>query len=466
MVIQLQPEDELNTIIHRIQEAPASPVTLVVPSEGAVLRDPLTWQMVAEYARRAGKQLLVQAEDPAVGDLVRRAGLDVLAGPSQAAAGEEEDSGARGPVRRAVDVLAVLLLAAAACLTLVYFAVPKVTVIVTPAVQPVERVLLFPLDALAAAQPVEAEFALTRRTAATGRKVLGTARAVGEVVLINQGREQVLVPRGTIVSTASDTLFQITADVTVPGITAQYFMGIPVGIQAGQAVAPIEAVLPGSGGNVAAGRVERIAGFDLDVRNPEPTRGGQDTVLQASTAEDVERARQLVERGAEQEVLSRLREKLESSSSSLLVDTVQVGLEWAEATPVGEETHEVLATAQVKGRGYALNTDKFASAVELALQEVLPPGWTVVPHTVRHSAPEVLSTDDGPMLQVMAAAASRALVSPGEVAPLLVGAAVSDLERIAEAIPAAARLEVRGYEGEYLPRLKRWLQIEVEEPTL
>lgn len=46
MTIWLQPEDELNTIIHRIQATSDAEVTLVVPGEGGVLRDPVAWGLL------------------------------------------------------------------------------------------------------------------------------------------------------------------------------------------------------------------------------------------------------------------------------------------------------------------------------------------------------------------------------------------------------------------------------------
>ena len=202
-------------------------------------------------------------------------------------------------MRRLVERLSVVLLIAAACLGIIYLTLPKVTLVITPAVEPFTHVINFPLNDLAAADTVEKQVTLTRGTSATGRQTVGVAKAVGEIVLINQSEDSIIVPQGTIVTTGSGTPFQITADVEVPGLTTQYFMGIPVGLQAGQAAASIEALTAGTIGNVAEGRIEKIVGFDLEVRNPEPTRGGADTVLQVAVSDDLKRARQMVERDAE-----------------------------------------------------------------------------------------------------------------------------------------------------------------------
>ncbi|KLU40275.1 MAG: hypothetical protein AA931_01240 [Peptococcaceae bacterium 1109] len=466
MTIWLQPEDELNTIIHRIQATSDAEVTLVVPGEGGVLRDPVAWGTVAQYAERFGKQVMVDTEDPVVRELVLKAGLSVAGEELAAAAGEKEDHDKASRTRTMVERLSVVLLIAAACLALIYFALPKVTLIVTPAVAPFQHVLNFPLAGLEAAQALEVELTLVRRTPATGQKVLGTAHAVGEVVLINQKAESVLVPRGTVVSTASETPFQITTDVEVPGVETQYFMGIPVGIQAGQAVAPIKAVAPGSAGNVAEGRVVYIAGFDLDVRNPEPTRGGADTVLQVSSEDDLARARHMVERDAEQAILSKLSEELTGSPYKLLSGTLEIELEWEGHTPLGEETEDVFAAAKVRGRGYALDEEQLAREVEQGLAAVLPPDHILLPHTLQLGDVELGMASTGPFLQLTVEGTSRAVVRAEEVADRIAGSAVADLGSIAEDMPAVGALHVVDYAGEYLPRLKRWLSIEVQEPVL
>ena len=96
-----------------------------------------------------------------------------------------------------------------------------------------------------------------------------------------------------------------------------------------------------------------IAGFDLDVRNPEPTRGGADTVLQVSSEDDLAEVRHMVERDAEQAILSKLSEELTGSPYKLLSGTLEIELEWEYHTPLGEETEDVFAAAKVRGRGYA-----------------------------------------------------------------------------------------------------------------
>ncbi len=465
MIIHIQPGDELNTIIHRIQAASQEQITLVVTEDWGLMRDPVVWRTIAQYAQRLDTQILVDTHDLVVSSQARAAGLEVS--PADLSAAAEDDALGENQSdknRRMIERLSVLLLIAAATLGLVYMAMPKVTLVVTPAVVSFQHSLTFPLAGFSAAEAVETEVTITRRTAATGRQVLGISKAVGEVVLINQSEESVTVPRGTIVTTASDTPFLIAADVHVPGVTTQYFMGIPVGMQAGQAAAPIEALVPGSSGNVAEGRIVRIVGFDLDVRNPEPTRGGADTVLQVAAEADLGRARQMVERDADQEVREALARQLAGSGKRLLEETLQVQIAWDGQTPSGEETGEVFATAKVKGKGYSLDEEKLRAEVEAALAKLMSASHVLIPHTIDYRTVAIGGGAGDQFLQCEVAGYSRAVVSPDEVASSVLGAAVDDLETFAERLPAVGHMEVREYSGDHLPRLRRWLNVEIAEP--
>ena len=59
MIIHIQPGDELNTIIHRIQAASQEQITLVVTEDWGLMRDPVVWRTIAQYAQRLDTQILV-----------------------------------------------------------------------------------------------------------------------------------------------------------------------------------------------------------------------------------------------------------------------------------------------------------------------------------------------------------------------------------------------------------------------
>lgn len=470
MIITIQPGDELNTIIHKLQNVQGEHVTLQALDEVGLLRDPLVWRVVANYGQNLQLRITVDSPDPTVCQEAVRAGLDVAQKHLLAVSDEQEHEGQpeteskvverRG---RLIERLSVVLLILAAGLGLIYLTLPKVTVVVTPAVQGFTHVLNFPISGLESAEAIEAEITLTRKTSATGRKTIGVTKAIGEIILINQGEEGIIIPRGTVVTTASGTPFQITTDVEVPGIATQYFMGIPVGIQAGQAAAPIEALSPGSSGNVAAGRVDRIVGFDLDVRNPESTRGGSDTELQIAVEEDFVRARQMIERDAKQALLAHMEGYVSGSALEFAGETLDVQINWTEQTALGEETQEVLVTAVVRGRAYVLDETAFFDEVQTVLQGMLPDGHFLLPQSVVLGDVKLLGEPGSKSLRVTAEGKTGTYVSTDEITELVLGAPVDALGAIADSLPQVAQIEVGDYGGDNLPKLRRWLNVEIKD---
>ncbi len=461
MIIQIVPSDELNTIIHQLQEAPDEHITLAASEDMMLLRDPLFWRVIAQYGERLDKHITLDSPDPTACLLAHEAGLSVTQDQLLAAAEESQRDQSNKKSRRLVERLSVVLLIAAACLGIIYLTLPKVTLVITPAVEPFTHVINFPLNDLAAADTVEKQVTLTRGTSATGRQTVGVAKAVGEIVLINQSEDSIIVPQGTIVTTGSGTPFQITADVEVPGLTTQYFMGIPVGLQAGQAAASIEALTAGTIGNVAEGRIEKIVGFDLEVRNPEPTRGGADTVLQVAVSDDLKRARQMVERDAELMLIAQIEKEIAESSRVFLADTLQIELDWGNETTPGEETAEVFSTAVARGTGYVIDERQLLAEIKAALVNMQPQGYSLIDSSVRLTDMESFTGDGNSILRLTVSGQSQAVIRPEELVTYFLGAAVEHLDEIVEDIPVIARLDVQDYSGDYLPKRSRWLNIEV-----
>jgi serine/threonine protein kinase len=118
---------------------------------------------------------------------------------------------------------------------------------------------------------------------------VGTAKATGVVEFTNNGTQEVLIPSGTIVSTANNILFVTDAEVALPAGST-----IPV---------PMQAQAPGTSGNVAANTITVIPASSLSqieqitenqgvtvklsVTNPNPTSGGGTATATTVTQKDV-----------------------------------------------------------------------------------------------------------------------------------------------------------------------------------
>src|SRR5579884_977014 len=118
---------------------------------------------------------------------------------------------------------------------------------------------------------------------------VGTAKATGIVQFTNDGSQSVLIPSGTIVSTANNVLFVTDAELLVAAGST-----LPV---------PVHAQAPGTDGNVAANTITVIPASSLaqieqakenqgvtvklTVTNPQPTSGGGTGTATTVTKKDV-----------------------------------------------------------------------------------------------------------------------------------------------------------------------------------
>ena len=265
---------------------------------------------------------------------------------------------------------------------------------------------------------VTVQTTLTRRTPATGRKTVGITAAKGVVTLINQSQSELVVKKGTIVETSNGIKFQIVSDVTVPAVQTQYFMDIPTGLIAGKAEAEIAAVEQGSRGNVAAGRITSIHGYELEVRNVEPTTGGEDVVLQVATQEDLDRAQTLVSRDSAQELNDAIKDRL--GDRILLEETFKSEIQWVSMSQVGEETSEVFASGVCLGKAFLLDTRLFGEEVARALTVEVPSGFAIDPQTVSLAGVELVESGSEFQLRVQAQAVIQGIINPQELADQLV----------------------------------------------
>lgn len=488
MTIYLDPMDELNTIVHKIRTAPDPEVVLVVPPENRALRDEINVKLLAKYAQDSQKQLAIRTDDPLVSKYAAVNQIPVIA-LEETAAGEAdgetaEDNGfapeaaaakdENGPSRRprrerpgsgraGYERVFVVLLVLAAVLGLAYYHLPKAIIVVTPKLIDFAETLELPLAELEGAEMVAAQATLTRRTPATGRKTVGITGASGVVALINQSQSEVVVKKGTVVETSSGIQFQTVRDVVVPAVQAQYFMDIPTGLTAGKAEVEIAAVEPGSRGNVAAGRITSIHGYDLEVRNVEPTAGGEDIVLQVAAEEDLKRARAMVERDAAQELSDAIKAKL--GDGIMLEETFKIEIQWVNLSQAGEETSEVFASGMCLGKAFMLDTGQLGEEVAQALAAKVPPGFMIDPRTVSLGGVQLVEAGQEYLLRVEARAVIQGVITPNELADMLAGRDVGEFPDVLAADPAIARIEVENGVKDKLPTLPRWLKIKVEQPS-
>lgn len=172
--------------------------------------------------------------------------------------------------KRGLGVLGSL---AAAALLVLAVVVPAATVVVAPATKAVGPldVQLGTVPAGDIARRVLSETLITRvQGAATGSRE-ELVKAKGTVVLSNKQTQGRRIVKGTLFRTSDNIQFASTEDKTLP---ASVIFG-PVSLTIGTVEVPVEAVIAGKAGNVAAGRITTgPAPNEYLVNNPQPTAGG------------------------------------------------------------------------------------------------------------------------------------------------------------------------------------------------
>jgi hypothetical protein len=285
----------------------------------------------------------------------------------------------------------------------VYALLPTATVSVRPHLVPVgpvsgvvvadPRVAVVDAgEGMIPAQSIPLPLSVSGQFAATGSRVTAV-RATGSVRFRSENTvNEVLVPAGTRVATATDIAFETTAAVTVP--RAVFGTGTP-----GRVDAPVRAVRAGPRGNVAANTITLVPSGLADqlvfVTNPQPTTGGDRQTTTVVTEDDYEAA------------MSELRDQLPGLLEQELAkpDNAPRGLVVYPATAqIGPATAEPAAAALVdtatESFGLALNATATVLAVNEAhveqvmveqLRALVPAGSTLLEQTIEagHTPGEV-----------------------------------------------------------------------------
>lgn len=470
MIIYLDANDEINTIVRRVQATTESEIVLVVPPESKALRDRINLQLLHEYATKAGKVISLQTGDLALAKLAQELEIPVVvdetASTSEGEPSDVDDYGSSGrrtkrnPWR---ERLFVILLIAASVLALLYYHLPKAVIVVTPQVFEFVENLEFQLTDLDGVTPVKANTLIMHQTPATGRETVGIATATGVVTLVNQSQNAVTVTKGTVVKTGSGISFETTQNVVIPAVQTQYFMDIPTGLTAGRAEVAISALQPGSHSNVAAGRIVVIEMQNIDVRNLDPTTGGEDVVLQVATEADVTRSKDLVLRDAKSSALAAVQKEL--GIGQMLTDTLTFEVEWEDVTAVGSQTEQVSVTGLCRAQVYSFDPELLSDQITASMKALVPNGYQMILESFSFSDLDLEQKENDWHIRIIATGYMTGIIEPEQLATLLAGKEQSQFAEVLATFPTIAQIDVTAGASDKLPRLPRWLKVEIAEPV-
>lgn len=336
-VIYLDPGDRIASMRGKLEAAQGDVIAVVVPRGVSLLRNPFALEFLRRYSARRGREFFIVTKDKVTAAQAREAGFEVLPSLEDVAQGapEEEETPAPAPEEARPFWLGLkgVILAGSSLglfgflLVGVFFLIPSATIILKPNSWIVSETLSITANVRAGsvdhasgqipARIVESLVETVGRTEARGKRFEPDKPATGQVTFINRSGENVVVPEGTRVGTSTGAQFITKSEVTLPAVphsTAQV---------------DIEAVEPGTSGNVAELTINQIWGGELalklSVLNEVATDGGSDKEIRYVTVEDQEKLRQKVREAAKGEGLSQLTQA-KKPSEHIYSETVRAEL--------------------------------------------------------------------------------------------------------------------------------------------
>jgi hypothetical protein len=211
--------------------------------------------------------------------------------------------------------------------------------------------------------------------ATTGSVPLPDQAARGEVVFTNLTDEEILIPEGTVVSTLGQEAvrFATTRDQTIP----------PRSEGGGTS---IEAITPGTAGNVPAESILAIEGplgLNLTVSNPEGTSGGVNRSAPAPSQRDYQELYEQLYRTLAQTAYEEIEANLGTdglliSEEVSLKNTLEEIYEPAEPKP----TDKLNLTLQLEFQALVASGENLRDLSRMALETNLPKGFIPQAHTL------------------------------------------------------------------------------------
>jgi hypothetical protein len=273
--------------------------------------------------------------------------------------------------------------------------IPAAEIVVAPASEPLQATARLRavsgarVDAEAGvvpAQTVSTQVSGEARTKTTGRRPEPATKARGRVTFINMTSRQISIPPGTFVATATgDNAQYVTMDT------------VPLGPN-GRAVAAVEALLPGPGGNARAGTVTRVEGplsLSVAVSNEAGFAGGTTAPQPVVTEEDKTRLQAELFEELKKQAFEKLLERQRAGAFISPESVTFVPLSPTFTPFVGEVSEDLFLSMSVQAVGLAVEQTE-ANKIALArLQEAMPPGTRMISDTVRFIPGAVVTQDDG-----------------------------------------------------------------------
>jgi hypothetical protein len=484
-IYYLEDQDEITSAAARIRDSSDTRIALVLSGASRVATSRINFRLLAGEAKRRNKKLAIVAADPSVQSVARSAGLAVFAtvgsfekaeaaraaggtegatGENWEAYGELATAGPRassgrllgGPTGsggfaakrhgRSGRVPRSFVAALAGVIVLVvglgaFFFYPSATVAVTLREEPVGPMNLSvtvdptistsndqkaTIPGVKEAFPVEVSGSFP----ATGENVVETP-ATGTVTFTTLNNVyEVPVPNGSKIATAAGTAFVTTVAVTIPKATNSGVVITP-----GKVDVPVQAVVAGTAGNVAARTIVKppagiSAVFQVSVVNAAPTTGGTHTVTPMIVQADIDAAETSLSSGLQASFQAALAAPgAVPSGSNLFSDTARLGIPTFSPDPQGLLNQAVTSfdlSAAATGTAVVADLSTVRTVAESRIKSAVRSGYSLVGGSITTQLGTAATQGDAVVVPVTAVGLQTRIVDAGQLRSAVQGRSVED----------------------------------------
>ena len=508
-IIQLEPHDDIDSARDKMGWGQTSRILLVWPPRGRVLNRKLDLTLLKRHSADLGSQLALVVNDAEIRFHAQQLGIPVFSSTRKAERSpwrmtrrrrnplpqtsrrlspqvwrkrrilldlQALRQAAHPPTPRWVTHLATRLLA----FTLGVFSVLAIAALLLPAArielepQTQTQRLTIPVSASPENKTVNLSGAIPARwqsvivegrdsLAVSGRIPIPNKKAQGEVVFTNLSDQTTRIPAGTVVSTLDDppVRFLTRREIELPAAAESE----PV---------PVEAVDPGSGGNVAAESIRAIEGplgLDLVVINPAATHSGSDRNAPAPSLQDYDRLYAQLYEALAASALEEINATLNPGDLLLSVEprlraTLEKRYTPAQPAP-GDQLELVL---RLEFEALTVSAEDLRQLAEAALKTSLPAGHQPLPETlsIQHrGSPRLEEGIQAARWNMQASWQVRARLDPNEAIRLAIGLPAEEAgARLAAQLSLAAPPRITPLPSWWprLPVLPFRIQVEITSP--
>jgi hypothetical protein len=261
---------------------------------------------------------------------------------------------------------------------------PSAHVTVAPAAEPIEVTVSLraaqdaAVDSEAGIVPANAvsvQVSGEARAPTTGRRQEPSAKAAGKVLIANRTSNPVLVPSGTLLSTATGNNVRFLTTAEAPLVAN------------GRSSVPIEAELPGPSGNVRAGTITRVEGplaLSLLVTNDAPTGGGNTAQVGVVTEDDKAQLQAALLEQLKAQAFEQLNQRLEPGSFIPAESVTYLELSPTFTPFVGEVSPDLYLSMSVQAVGLVVDSKAGQKVALDRLLSAMPPGTRLISDTLRY----------------------------------------------------------------------------------